>query len=144
VLAAAATTWLEVVAGRVDPTAVEEAAKGLHSAGLRWDAARLAGQAAIRTADRKAMVNLMECARVLQGDVSTVDPVAEAPAAGKLSEREQQVARLVLDGLTYREVGDRLFISAKTVEHHVARMRQRLGATNRRELLAQLRLLLGR
>jgi DNA-binding NarL/FixJ family response regulator len=144
VLATAATTWLEVLAGRVNAAAVEEAAKSLHAAGLRWDAARLAGQAAIRTADRKAMVNLMDCARVLQGDVTTADPISETPAAGKLSEREQQVARLVLDGLTYREVGDRLFISAKTVEHHVARMRQRLGATNRRELLAQLRLLLGR
>jgi DNA-binding NarL/FixJ family response regulator len=144
VLATAAATWLDVLVGRVDATSVEEAAKRLHAAGLRWDAARLAGQAAIRTADRKAMVNLMECARVLQGDATTTDPIAETPAAGKLSEREQQVARLVLDGLTYREVGDRLFISAKTVEHHVARMRQRLGATNRRELLAQLRLLLGR
>ena len=35
--------------------------------------------------------------------------------------------------------GDRLFISAKTVEHHMARMRQRLGATSRSDLLAQLR-----
>ena len=62
-------------------------------------------------------------------------------AAGKLSEREWEVADLVLAGLTYKQIGDRLFISAKTVEHHVARMRQRLGATSRSDLLAQLRVL---
>jgi len=34
----------------------------------------------------------------------------------------------MLTGLTYRQIGERLFISAKTVEYHVARMRQRLAA----------------
>jgi DNA-binding CsgD family transcriptional regulator len=58
---------------------------------------------------------------------------------GILSEREREVAALVLAGLTYKQVGDRLFISAKTVEHHVARMRQKLGATSRAELFDQLR-----
>ncbi len=47
----------------------------------------------------------------------------------------------MLEGLTYREIGARLYISAKTVEHHVARMRQRLGATNRSEFFAYLRAL---
>ncbi|MDT0274350.1 helix-turn-helix transcriptional regulator [Blastococcus goldschmidtiae] len=42
-------------------------------------------------------------------------------------------------GQTYREIGGRLFISAKTVEHHVSRIRQRLGASNRSDLLARLR-----
>ncbi|WP_048876921.1 helix-turn-helix domain-containing protein, partial [Saccharomonospora saliphila] len=72
---------------------------------------------------------------------------AAAPArddAPALSDRERQVAELVVDGMTYKQVGDRLFISAKTVEHHMARMRQRLGATSRADLLAQLRTLLGR
>lgn len=144
VLAAAARSWLSVVRGEVDPVAVESVARDLHAAGLRWDAARLAGQAAIRTADRKAMVGLMECARLLQGESAALerDTQSETRAGGQLSERERQVARLVLAGLTYREVGDRLFISAKTVEHHIARMRQRLGSTSRRELLAQLRELL--
>jgi DNA-binding CsgD family transcriptional regulator len=32
-----------------------------------------------------------------------------------------------------------VFISAKTVEHHVSRMRHRLGASNRSDLLARLR-----
>ncbi|HEY4460318.1 MAG TPA: helix-turn-helix transcriptional regulator [Pseudonocardiaceae bacterium] len=158
VLYSAARSWLAVVTGNVHPASVEAAARELDDVGLSWDGARLAGQAAIRTTDRKAMVRLLECARLLQGKTQ-VKPVhakamatkentasgsataAEVIAAGKLSEREWEVADLVLAGLTYKQIGDRLFISAKTVEHHVARMRQRLGATSRSDLLAQLRVL---
>jgi DNA-binding CsgD family transcriptional regulator len=63
---------------------------------------------------------------------------------GALSDREVEVAELVLEGLTYKQIGERLFISAKTVEHHVARMRQRLGSASRAELMAHLRLIVPR
>ncbi|GAA0217171.1 helix-turn-helix transcriptional regulator [Saccharothrix mutabilis subsp. mutabilis] len=147
-VSAAAESWLDVLAGKVDPDLVESAARGLHAAGQWWDAARLAGQAAIRTSDRQAMVRLLDCARLLQGRPvgaarKPAEPVAEAVDAGKLSDREREVAELVVGGLTYKQVGDRLFISAKTVEHHMARMRQRLGCTSRAELLDQLRQILG-
>jgi DNA-binding CsgD family transcriptional regulator len=148
-LATGAQSWLAVLAGQVDPTTVEAAARGLYDAGLCWDGARLAGQAAIRTPDRKAMVALLECARLLHGRIagprevggSVGEPPASRPAtrAARLSGREQEVADLVLAGLTYKQIGDRLFISAKTVEHHVARIRQRLGCTSRSDLLARLR-----
>ena len=62
---------------------------------------------------------------------------------GPLSGREREVAALVLEGLTYKQIGERLFISAKTVEHHVARMRQRLGSGSRGELFAHLRQIVG-
>jgi DNA-binding CsgD family transcriptional regulator len=62
---------------------------------------------------------------------------------GGLSERELEVARLVLAGRTYREIGAQLYISPKTVEHHVARIRTKLGATTRAEFVAALRDLLG-
>ncbi|MGW6450046.1 LuxR C-terminal-related transcriptional regulator [Lentzea sp. NPDC055074] len=149
VLSAAAECWLDVVAGEVDADRVEEAARSLHAVGLWWDASRLAGQAAIRTSDRQAMVRLLDCARLLQGRPVSARRAAEADAvpvvedAGKLSDREREVARLVVEGMTYKQVGDRLFISAKTVEHHMARMRQRLGAASRSDLLAQLRHILG-
>ncbi|MBM0280066.1 LuxR family transcriptional regulator, partial [Micromonospora sp. STR1s_6] len=67
VVAAAGESWVEVLRGVVDPVRVEAAARGLHDTGLCWDGARLAGQAAIRTADRRAMTSLLECARALQG-----------------------------------------------------------------------------
>lgn len=59
-----------------------------------------------------------------------------------LSEREKEVARLVLQGKTYREIGRTIYISPRTAEHHIARMRRRLGAENRSDLLARLRLAL--
>ncbi|WP_090065440.1 helix-turn-helix transcriptional regulator [Lentzea flaviverrucosa] len=149
ILSAAAECWLDVVAGDVDADRVEEVARSLHAVGLWWDASRLAGQAAIRTSDRQAMVRLLDCARLLQGRpvsarrAAEADVVAVVEDAGKLSDREREVAQLVLEGMTYRQVGDRLFISAKTVEHHMARMRQRLGSTSRSDLLAQLRHIMG-
>jgi DNA-binding CsgD family transcriptional regulator len=93
------------------------------------------------------MVRLLDCARLLQGKPVAARRVPDEPRASipevTLSERELQVAELVVSGMTYKDVGDRLFISAKTVEHHVARMRQRLGASSRSELLSQLRTLVG-
>ena len=65
------------------------------------------------------------------------------PAYGdrlELSERELEVARLVVAGRTYVEIGRAIFISPRTVEHHVARIRRRLGAASRSELLERLRL----
>jgi DNA-binding CsgD family transcriptional regulator len=142
----AAASWLAVLAGKVDPEQVSSAARGLHDLGLRWDASRLAGQAAIRTSDRRAMVVLLDCARLLQGRPagqrgSDREPVPDAAEGASLSDREREVADLVLAGMTYRQIGDRLYISPKTVEHHVARMRQRLGCASRGELLATLRTL---
>ncbi|MBB4904305.1 helix-turn-helix transcriptional regulator [Actinophytocola algeriensis] len=146
-VAAAGRCWVELMAGKVDPDAVEDASRGLHAAGFTWDAARLAGRAATRTSDRKAMVRLLDCARLLQGKPVAARTVPDEPRSSipevTLSERELQVAELVVSGMTYKDVGDRLFISAKTVEHHVARMRQRLGASSRSELLSQLRTLVG-
>jgi DNA-binding CsgD family transcriptional regulator len=65
------------------------------------------------------------------------------PDASILSEREKEVARLVLEGKTYREIGETIYISPRTAEHHIARMRRRLGAENRSDLLVRLRLALG-
>lgn len=70
-------------------------------------------------------------------------PPTESEPTGALSDREREVAELVLSGLTYKQIGERLFISAKTVEHHVARMRQRLGSSSRGELMAHLRMIVG-
>jgi DNA-binding CsgD family transcriptional regulator len=55
-------------------------------------------------------------------------------AAGILTEREDEVARLVMTGLTSQQVADRLFISARTVEYHLARIYGKLGVRSRREL----------
>ncbi|MFG1603836.1 LuxR C-terminal-related transcriptional regulator [Actinoplanes sp. NPDC049265] len=152
-VAAAGAAWQQVMTGRIEPDPVIEAARRLGALGLTWDATRLAGQAAIRTPDRKAMTVLLDCARTLQAptevrgtpDSGGAGTRTRAADAGQhlLSEREHEVAALVLEGLTYKQVAERLYLSAKTVEHHMARIRQRLGCTDRQELLARLRSLIG-
>ena len=75
------------------------------------------------------------------GTVPSGIPEPARPAA--LSDREREVAELLLLGMPYRDIGAQLFISAKTVEHHVARIRRRLGAESRSEMLSMLRAMLG-
>lgn len=139
VLASAAAGWLTVLSGSFDSEAISVSAGELYELGLCWDASRLAGQAAIRTSDRKVMVQLLEAARQFQGTAGRAPEPVVAAGLSALSERELEVARLVVDGLTYKQAGSKLFISGKTVEHHMARIRGKLGAGDRRELLAMLR-----
>jgi len=141
-LAAAADRWAAVLAGRVEPEAVLAVAEHLVAAELPWEASRLVGQAAIRTADPSAARRLLERARELSNPEATTGHAATArsdPRLAGLSEREVEVARLVLAGRTHRDIGAQLYISPKTVEHHVARIRTKLGATSRAEFVAAVR-----
>ncbi|HEY8471017.1 MAG TPA: helix-turn-helix transcriptional regulator [Natronosporangium sp.] len=140
--ATAADLWARALAGEVDPAAILDAADALAAAELPWEGSRLAGHAAIRTTDPAAARRLLERAREL-AEAQPAGAAAATGAAGSpyggLSEREVEVARLVLAGRTYREIGGQLYLSPKTVEHHIARIRSKLGATSRAELLAALR-----
>jgi DNA-binding CsgD family transcriptional regulator len=55
-----------------------------------------------------------------------------------LSRREQDVARLVLDGLPTREIAQRLFISERTVETHLANIFDKLDVHSRGDLVDSL------
>jgi DNA-binding CsgD family transcriptional regulator len=59
-----------------------------------------------------------------------------AAAVGDLTAREAEVLDLVRQGLTNAEIGRRLFISAKTAEHHVGRLLAKLGVRTRTEAAA--------
>jgi DNA-binding NarL/FixJ family response regulator len=52
-----------------------------------------------------------------------------AKAAASLTEREQEVVRLLVQGLSSREVGEKLFISSKTVDNHRTNVMNKLGLT---------------
>jgi DNA-binding NarL/FixJ family response regulator len=52
-----------------------------------------------------------------------------------LSPREREVLQLVARGHTYKEIGEELFISAKTVENHVRNILQKLQLNRRQELV---------
>ena len=52
---------------------------------------------------------------------------------GSLSVREEEILRLLADGLTDREIGEALTISTRTVESHVSSILRKLEARNRAE-----------
>ena len=156
-LATAGRTWLRVLANHVDIDEVTAAARGLSQFGLTWDATRLASQAALQTPDGRVSGAMLQLARDLKQtaaidetpSLESVRTVADGartrpsrPASSRLSDREREVAELLLLGMPYRDIGSQLFISAKTVEHHVARIRRRLGAESRSEMLSMLRAML--
>ena len=139
---------------------VEAAARGLKPSGMPWEGARLAGHAAAgRTSARTWCACCPAPGTSIRREVrpAPARPGPPKPAAFPretataacqpdgfgLSEREKEVARLVLEGKTYREIGEAIYISPRTAEHHIARMRRRLGAENRSDLLVRLRLALG-
>ena len=57
-------------------------------------------------------------------------PATRAAPAG-LTAREQQVLALVADGLPDREISRRLFISERTVQHHVSAVLSKIGVSSR-------------
>ncbi len=155
-LAQAGRVWLRVLANHVDTDEVAAAARGLAEFGHTWDATRLASQAALQTTDARVSGAMLQLARDLKMRSAADEAPAPAPggteaaterptaggSAARLSDREREVAELLLLGLPYRDIGGQLFISAKTVEHHVARIRRRLGAESRSEMLSMLRAML--
>jgi DNA-binding NarL/FixJ family response regulator len=55
-----------------------------------------------------------------------------------LTAREREIASLVTAGRPVRAIAERLVISERTVETHVAALYRKLGVTNRRELVELL------
>lgn len=58
------------------------------------------------------------------------------PVEQPLTRREREVLRLLFEGATDRRIAERLFISPKTVEKHVASVRAKLGASSRTAAVA--------
>jgi pimeloyl-ACP methyl ester carboxylesterase/DNA-binding CsgD family transcriptional regulator len=63
-------------------------------------------------------------------------PPSRRPATASLTPRQREVAVLVAQGLTNREIGERLVISERSAESHVERIRIRLGLRSRAQVAA--------
>ncbi|MBI2766085.1 MAG: response regulator transcription factor [Chloroflexi bacterium] len=95
---------------------------------------------------------LLEAMRIVGRGGKTLDAVSSAAViaqirkgtvvseedkiAQQLSERELRVLDLIADGLTNREIGETLFLSEKTIKHHVSDILAKLGLSRRVEAAA--------
>jgi DNA-binding NarL/FixJ family response regulator len=61
---------------------------------------------------------------------------ADGAGAGLSTKREADVARLVAEGLTNKQIGARLFISERTVDSHVRNILNKLGVNSRAQIAA--------
>ncbi len=118
-----------------------ERARALVVAGERGAATGVAEEAAAsavalghdrlcrRTAEFIAAAGLTRGA----GHAAHSDEVAE------LTAREQQVLELIAEGLSNRQIGERLFISGKTASVHVSAILRKLGVSSRTEAAIAVR-----
>ncbi|MBK9145860.1 MAG: GAF domain-containing protein [Candidatus Melainabacteria bacterium] len=84
----------------------------------------------------KQLNNSLELANLRSGTVveksKSCVPEAEAPP---LSVREMEVLKLIASGLSNKEIANRLFLTASTVELHASRIRKKLGLRSRTALV---------
>jgi DNA-binding NarL/FixJ family response regulator len=97
------------------------------------DQARIAVQAALEIFSSCGARRLSKQVSVLRRRLGSTAPRAGRPARGvaALSRRERQVAALVSEGLTNRQIAARLFVTDKTVEMHLSHVFEKLGVLNR-------------
>ncbi len=161
-LAVAARGRIARAEGREDAAQLlQEAVNRFAALGARIDAARTrlelaralapgAPEVAADTA-RHARVELEALGAVRDADAAAalmrslgVQGRAGPKAAELLSRRETEVLRLLGEGLSNREIAERLFISPKTAEHHVSRVYAKIGVSTRAQAAAYaVRTLLG-
>jgi DNA-binding CsgD family transcriptional regulator len=108
------------------------------------DAAREHAAIALAEADEMGAAPLASALRGLsrRGRLTT----SAVPVGDVLTAREAEVLALVAQGLSNRQIGDKLFISGKTVSVHVSNLLAKLGASGRAEAvsIAHQRGLIGR
>ena len=122
---------------------LQRAAESLLGAGDR-DGARaaldevtaLAEQHGLRRAARLA-TELARRAGLAPADPTVADGSTAPTSELTLTSRERQVLELVAQGLTNRQIGERLFISDKTASVHVSAILRKLGAAGRAEAAAR-------
>jgi ATP/maltotriose-dependent transcriptional regulator MalT len=73
--------------------------------------------------------------RLALGEAAPLDAsVSERFAAGPLAKRELEVAQLVAEGLSNKQIGVRLFVSEATVASHMRHIMDKLGVNSRSQI----------
>jgi DNA-binding NarL/FixJ family response regulator len=64
-----------------------------------------------------------------------IPDVTSSSLPGLLSSREQEVLQLLVEGMDYRQIADKLFISPATVRTHISKIYQRLHVTSKAQAI---------
>jgi DNA-binding NarL/FixJ family response regulator len=125
-----ARPWAAVlaVAARSDPAEALAAVRaGAAGYVARPDSAAALVDAVVRTAAGEAVFS--------EGLADVVLAAQGAPTSVALTDRETDVLRLVVEGLTARQIAARLVLSPRTVENHVRHVQGKLGLRGRAALV---------
>ena len=91
---------------------------------------------AVRTVARGDLFVRPSAARVLARGLTKKDPLhAEREQYARLTERERDVLRYVAQGFSAPEIGEKLFISPKTVDTYKQRVQEKLGLSHRTDFV---------
>jgi class 3 adenylate cyclase/DNA-binding CsgD family transcriptional regulator len=154
-LAAVSRAWVDLAAGRSAADAAARAVELLGATGcllFHGRALDTLGRALPRSERALALRTWEEAARIFEacgarwrldrtlGALASLgNPGKRAAAAvtgpASLTSRERQATRLAAQGLTARQIGERLFIGERTVESHLARAYAKLGIRSKAELV---------
>jgi len=126
-----------------DGGVLDDVASGFEALGALMVAAEVAARAgdawkrtgqprAAAASQRRADELVARCRGAATPALAVVETVVP------LTAREREIAVLVADGLTTKEVAERLFLSARTVSNHLQNAYTKLGITKRTELGAAL------
>jgi len=77
---------------------------------------------------------MMDGVSILGADVLKKLAAPENPALEQLTQRERDIARLVAQGLTNKEIATQLFLSEGTVRNNIVVIMEKLDVTNRTQL----------
>jgi len=104
-------------------------------AGASAEAAAAEARLALRTFERLGAARDVDAAAALLRELGE-DGRARRRAHGPLTPREAEVLDLLASGLSNADIADRLVISRRTAEHHVASVLSKLGLRSRAEAAA--------
>jgi ATP/maltotriose-dependent transcriptional regulator MalT len=151
-----AAAYADLASGRLggDPAKFQSALERFAELQLPFEAARARAELARAIAERSPTAARDEARRALReferlGAAQQADRTAALlrrlgardtrpwpRGAGELTKREQEVLSLLAEGLSNAEIAERLVVSRRTAEHHVANILGKLGLRSRAEAAA--------
>jgi DNA-binding NarL/FixJ family response regulator len=104
------------------------------------EAAMGASEAAASDGDQRRSARLGTRAAELSSrcEMPSTPALTRTPGPVPLTNREREIALLAAEGLSSKTIAERLFLSVRTVDNHLARIYSKLGVSGRADLAVAL------